>query len=77
MTDSLRSIDRELPAARAEFQQLVADVRSGRLTDSLEANARLLDLQFRIQDLAFRADLFSKVVDQAVGSTRSILQTQA
>ena len=61
---------------RAEARQVFEQMRDGKL-HGVEAMGRLMDLQMRAQEVSFRLELASKVIEHGTTGARTMLQTQA
>lgn len=82
MPDGTNPIE-QAKGIRSEIQQIRADLEARANAGEIDSNDtrvdtwRLLDLQTRAQDVAFRVELVTKVVEQATSGVKQISQTQA
>ena len=82
MPDGTNPIE-QAKGIRGEIQQIRADLEARAKAGEIDSNDtrvdtwRLLDLQTRAQDVAFRVELVTKVVEQATSGVKQISQTQA
>lgn len=74
--NQIEGIRGEITSIRQQYEQKVArgELKPG---DPQLETWRLLDLQTRAQDVAFRVELVTKIVEHGVGGVKQLSQTQA
>ena len=73
--DQAAGIRDEIASIREQFEQQIADGKVP-ASDAQAQVWKLLDLQTRVQDVAFRVELVTKVIEQGTGGIKQLSQTQ-